>query len=374
MALNTARILTMIAILPCVATPFASAADGDKTLLKTFARAIEREPPRYPSRALEKGQEGWVIVSYVVQPDGTVADPIVVESSGILDFERAALKTVLNWSFEPATLDGKPVQQCQTKAQLTFAIESSERGARDKFVRRYNKMNRLLKEGDVDGAESLLDETMAKGEWNLYEYSRLWLVRSMIAHARGDAKAQLAALYKTVGKKGDFVEKRLLAAVLPMMLQLELVLSDYSSALETYAQLQKLTNKTDDFESLTNAVNRLRAILDSEQILLSPAKLSSCDDCKGRWTYEPLRRTFAFDNVAGSLDELELRCDWRLYRASIGENLSWNIPDSWGKCQLHVYGASNTTFDFLEFPEATETQPIVTTSSNEGDTARLGHD
>jgi TonB family protein len=188
MALNTARILTMIAILPCVATPFASAADGDKTLLKTFARAIEREPPRYPSRALEKGQEGLVIVSYVVQPDGTVADPIVVESSGILDFERAALKTVLNW------------------------------------------------------------------------------------------------------------------------------------------------------------------------------------------TFEPLRRTFAFDNVAGSLDELELRCDWRLYRASIGENLSWNIPDSWGKCQLHVYGASNTTFDFLEFPEATETQPIVTTSSNEGDTARLGHD
>ncbi len=52
----------------------------------TFARPIEQTPPKYPKSAQRRDQEGWVDVSYVVQPDGAVTDPIVDDSSGITAF------------------------------------------------------------------------------------------------------------------------------------------------------------------------------------------------------------------------------------------------------------------------------------------------
>jgi TonB family protein len=311
---------------------------------------------------LRRGQEGWVVVSYVVQVDGTVVDPIVVESSGVADFEEAALETVLGWTYEPATQGGEPVQQCQTKTQITFAIETEDRGARKKFIRRYNKITGLLDDGDIDDAESLLDETMAMGEWNLYEYARLWLMTSLVAQQNGDTRAELNALYKTVGKKGDFIETQLLDAVLPRMLQLELLLSDYSDAMDTYVQILARPKVAEKYASLLGVVDQLAEIIASEQVLLSPASLQDCSDCLPRWTYEPLRRSFAFENIDGELEELELRCEWRRYRHQIDEELSWDIPESWGKCQLSVYGASGTTFDFLEYPENKKIQSAIATS------------
>lgn len=345
----------------------ASTQDGEVAVSSTDARPVELKPPRYPRLPLGRGQEGWVIVSYVVQTDGTVADPIVVESSGVADFEETALETVLGWTYEPATQGGEPVQQCQTKTQITFAIETEDRGARKKFIRRYNKITELLDEGDIDEAEDLLDETMAKGEWNLYEYARLWLVTSLVAQARGDNRAELNALYKTVGKKGDFIEKQLLDAVLPRMLQLELLLSDYSDAMDTYEQILARPKVAEKYASLLGVVDQLTEIIASEQVLLSPARLEDCSDCRPRWTYEPLRRSFAFENIDGELEELELRCEWRRYRHQIDEELSWDIPESWGKCQLSVYGASGTTFDFLEYPENKKIQPAIATSMVEQD-------
>jgi TonB family protein len=290
-----------------------------------------------------------VIVSYVVQTDGSVADPLVVDSSGIGEFEKAALRTVSRWTYEPATQNGKPVEQCQTKSQIAFKIETREQGARKTFARRYNKIYAFLKEGDLDQAETWIDETMERGEWNLYEYSRIWLLKSMLARQRGDEREQLAALYRSIGKKGEYVDQDLVAAVLPLMLQLELKLSEYSAAIETFEQMKKLSPIAQEYEPLVAAANELIKMVDSDQILSVPATIAPCDDCPGRWTYEPLRREFAFTNVNGELQEFELRCDWRRYRQAIDPELSWKIPESWGKCQLQVVGDTGTHFDFVEF-------------------------
>lgn len=355
---------TALAICAIHTTSFADEATAPvESTLNTKARPIERKPPRYPTLPLERGQEGWVVVSYVVQSDGTVSAPFVVESSGIDEFEAAAVKTVLGWTYEPATQNGKKVQQCETETKLTFAIETEKRGARRKFMRRYKEIQSLMGSGDIDAAESLLDETMAMGEWNLYEYSRLWLLDSGIANARGDRQAQLDALRKVIGKKGDFVEEDVANAILPIMLQLELSLAQYSDAIETYNEMTKTSQLSEEYQPLVNAINRVLAALDSRQILQSPAEISMCDNCPGRWTYKPLRRDFEFSNVVGKLDEFELRCDWRLFHSAIEDDLSWSIPAEWGKCQLNVYGTPGTTFDFLELPGQVEAVPAAATSA-----------
>ena len=357
-------LVTALGFFACDTSLIASEAGATvESTLDTKARPIERAPPSYPAMPLRRGQEGWVVVSFVVQTDGTVSAPFVVESSGVAEFEKRALDTVLGWTYEPATQNGKKVQQCETETKLTFAIETEERGASRKFIKLYKEIQALMSSGNVDAAESLLDETMAMGEWNLYEYSRIWLLESGIANAHGDRQAQLSALKKVIGKKGDYVEESLVSAILPIMLQLELSLAQYSDAIETYGEMKKASMISDQDHDLVEMMNRVITALDSGRILQSPAELQACEDCPGRWTYKPLRRNFEFSNVVGQLDELELRCDWRLYRSAIADDLSWSIPAEWGKCQLNVYGAAGTTFDFLELPDSVDAVPDAATSA-----------
>jgi len=47
------------------------------------AEPVKRVDPKYPSRALRKGGEGWVEISYVVGVNGNVQDPIVNDLADI---------------------------------------------------------------------------------------------------------------------------------------------------------------------------------------------------------------------------------------------------------------------------------------------------
>lgn len=60
-------------------------------LTDTVPVLLEAVAPLYPLSARERGQEGWVELSFIVSADGRVLDPIVERSSGQAVFERAAL-------------------------------------------------------------------------------------------------------------------------------------------------------------------------------------------------------------------------------------------------------------------------------------------
>ncbi|MDO9515572.1 MAG: energy transducer TonB [Syntrophales bacterium] len=66
-------------------------------------------PPKYPEIARRRGYEGEVLLSVMVSVDGTVAALKVKESSGHPILDRAAMKTVAAWEFEPARRMGTPV-------------------------------------------------------------------------------------------------------------------------------------------------------------------------------------------------------------------------------------------------------------------------
>jgi TonB family protein len=58
-------------------------------------------PPEYPREAWRRGQEGWVDIELTVNPGGRVTDAKVVASQPRGLFERAALRAVRQWEFEP---------------------------------------------------------------------------------------------------------------------------------------------------------------------------------------------------------------------------------------------------------------------------------
>ncbi len=87
-------------------------------------RVLRSFPPQYPFLAQRKGLEGRVVIRFVVDRDGQVAEPEVSEVeppdiAGI--FDQAALDAVVRYRFKAAIKDGEPVD-CIVKLPIVFEI------------------------------------------------------------------------------------------------------------------------------------------------------------------------------------------------------------------------------------------------------------
>ena len=78
--------------------------------------------PTFPRKALRMGTEGYVIVEFDVDTDGAVLDPYVVEAVPQGTFERAAIKAIRRWVYQPPTHNGQSVKANNVQVKLTFAF------------------------------------------------------------------------------------------------------------------------------------------------------------------------------------------------------------------------------------------------------------
>lgn len=68
-----------------------------------------RIPPIYPEGARARGIEGVVTLRVSVDEDGSVVRVEVAQSSGVASLDRAAIRAVRQWEFDPAFRDGEAV-------------------------------------------------------------------------------------------------------------------------------------------------------------------------------------------------------------------------------------------------------------------------
>jgi protein TonB len=85
---------------------------------------VVRVNPLYPPRALERGTEGWVELRFTISASGTVQDAEVTNSHPGNVFDRAALKAVGRWKYNPKIEDGNPVERRGITLRLEFKIPS----------------------------------------------------------------------------------------------------------------------------------------------------------------------------------------------------------------------------------------------------------
>lgn len=83
---------------------------------------IVRVAPVYPARALSRGVEGYVDMSFTVTTTGTVINPIVTFSTSSL-FDRAAERAVLKFKYKPRVVDGVPVEVAGVTTRIRFELE-----------------------------------------------------------------------------------------------------------------------------------------------------------------------------------------------------------------------------------------------------------
>ena len=89
--------------------------------------SIFKTAPIYPNRELNRGREGSVIVEYTITKDGGVTD-IKILSSTSSAFSAAAKQAVKKFKYEPATVNGKPIDQEGWKHKITFDLDGGNSG------------------------------------------------------------------------------------------------------------------------------------------------------------------------------------------------------------------------------------------------------
>lgn len=83
---------------------------------------IVQVAPQYPRRAAERGLEGYVLLEFTVTRQGTVRDPVVIDSSSAV-FDRAAVDAVMRFRYRPRVIDGEPVEVPGVRFRITFQLE-----------------------------------------------------------------------------------------------------------------------------------------------------------------------------------------------------------------------------------------------------------
>lgn len=102
--------------------------ENDATISPTDAEylPIVTVPAQYPTRALQRGIEGWCQVMFTVNENGGVENPRVVDAEPPNIFDRASLRAVSRFKFNPRTVDGEPVKTHGVQYVFRFTIEDED--------------------------------------------------------------------------------------------------------------------------------------------------------------------------------------------------------------------------------------------------------
>lgn len=86
------------------------------------AAALATNPePSYPAAARRRGHEGLAVVRVRISSGGEALSTEIARSSGHRSLDYAALETVRQWRFTPASLDGRPVED-ELDVNVRFAL------------------------------------------------------------------------------------------------------------------------------------------------------------------------------------------------------------------------------------------------------------
>jgi protein TonB len=82
----------------------------DSHVIPAVPDANVNQPPQYPRDALIHGEQGRVLLSIHVLPDGRPGFIEIATGSGYAILDQAAEAAVMQWHFEPAQRGGRPVE------------------------------------------------------------------------------------------------------------------------------------------------------------------------------------------------------------------------------------------------------------------------
>ena len=79
--------------------------------------------PQYPTRAAQRGIEGWCQVSFTVTAEGGVRDVVVVDAEPQGMFDRSSIRAAERFRFQPRVVNGEAVEVPNVQYVFRYQLE-----------------------------------------------------------------------------------------------------------------------------------------------------------------------------------------------------------------------------------------------------------
>lgn len=187
------RIATLIVFLLSMALAVASHAQPPAPSKVVPAALLKRVPPRYPAKAVERGDEGWVQVRFAITPEGTTSDVHVISSFPRGLFDKSAQNAVAKWVYTPRMENDAPVPQGDNRILLSFALTEST-AVRDAYAGPLAAISEQVWARHWDAAAKMINTLGRAGGLNLVELATLEGMRGQVAAGKQDFKSAVECL------------------------------------------------------------------------------------------------------------------------------------------------------------------------------------
>jgi len=299
--------------------------------------------PYYPRSRRQDGTEGWVQLHFMIDPQGQPYEIAVTDSTGDSAFEESAVRAVERSTFEPAYLDGRPID-ASYDLKISFALESEgPPGARASFVREYRRVMAAIESGDRPEAATRLDELEVR---NLYEDAYLNVARYWYFKSWGDRLQRLGALRRAVAHEQEqtYLPEEVFRWALLTRFALEADLQDFAAALDTARLLRSQDLTREQEAALEATVADIRALARDDRSFA----VTGYTGADTSWYITLLKRNFYIDQVEGEIVEIKLRCDRDYVLFRYDPRMQYQVSEQQGNCHMEVVGEPGTTFRLVQ--------------------------
>ena len=328
-------------------TAYVHAQDIENIETFTDAKISQKVLPKYPYTQLNSGEEGWVVVNFMVDEDGNTFEPMVLDSMGTAGFEKQALRALKDTKFTPATLSGKPVTSSHM-FRYSFMIENHPHAASQAFVHRYRLFISHLEKGNQEETAKFLSQLESWGAKSLYEEAFLNLAKFNYARRYDSPESQLKYLTRALYFDDEstfetFLPKKSARELWPLLFVLQVKNNRFAEALETFKVIQKIGNNK-AVQKLASAKKQIESLQKDN----TRYKIAGKTDEYGYWSITLYKDEFYLDKVSSTINEIKLRCEKKFVFFKYTANMKYKVPDEYGECSMAVTGDANTTFELVQ--------------------------
>lgn len=312
-------------------------------------RPLVRAQPVYPESRAEKAHDGIVKVSMMVSPSGVVYAP-VARMSTHPEFEKSAMKAVLKYTFEPATLNGVPIDS-HFQIDVVYAIDGAKDAVSRQFSKAYSSAKKELAKDKP--SQNKLDSKIRKlrSSYYLTHYSLAHLATLELSYAAkfGSDSSQLAAFEKLflfdrrIGGTEKLLNNDLLLWAKQSVLALRLRLGQLDVAYKEYLTLRETDSAS--VSAFKESMVTVRDIL----VMGKPFEQKIALGKRGYREVYLVATKFGLEATSGEIEKLTFRCQKGFSEVDYQADSEYEVPEKWGQCWMQVTGAKQTTASLIQY-------------------------
>jgi len=316
---------------------------------KQSALPIYRAPPVYPRTELKRLNSGIVDLTFMIDENGRTFEPMVTWSSR-WQFERAAIKAVLAYIYEPAMLNGEAISS-RNQIRILFDVEGNDSSMSGLFYRQFKLLNDALESDSAD------KKNISKRIARLKKIRQKTLMSSALVAALdyrysllfASVERQNLALQEIENYSGErnavkVLGKKYSQNIFDKTIELWLADQDYGSILRKYKVAQN--GGSEEFiNRFSTAYEKIIFHLDDERFLTLKRTIGR----RGYTSVELFQNHFSIYSELGEIQNFKLRCERGFLSLTYIKGKRYEVPKHLGQCNLQVVGDNDTKLELMQF-------------------------